>query len=224
MTEPKKAITRRSFLRRGVLIAGAAVVVVGGAGVAVASQQPNIEFAQSSFGKEQPMAKKVLVAYASKCGSTGEIAQAIGEELGKADLAVDVRRVQDVKDLSGYQAVVLGGATRMGKMLSEAGQFAEKNRAALSQMNTAYFTTGITMVKDTPENRKQATGYLDPLCQVRQPVSKGLFAGKVDHTKMEFPFNVALSFVKEGEMADADYRDWDAIRAWSRETAALLNV
>jgi menaquinone-dependent protoporphyrinogen oxidase len=224
MDKPKGPISRRKFLRNSVLIAGAGVLVLGGAGVALASQTAPIEFIQTHVGKETAMSKKVLIAYASKCGSTGEVAQAIAEELNQAGFSVDVSLVQTVKNLDGYQAVVLGGAARMGKLLPAAAQFAEKYRADLGRMPAAYFTTGVTMITDTTENRLQAAGYLEPLCQVRQPVATGLFAGKVDHTKMEFPFNFLMSFVKEGQMVDGDYRDWTAIRAWARELAPKLAV
>jgi len=219
MSESNNRLSRRHFLHNTALVAGAGVIVVAGAGVAIASQQPQIDFLQTSFGEGVSMTKKILVAYASKCGSTGEIAQVIGEVINQAGLSVDVRRVQDIKDLSGYQALVLGSAARMGKLLPEALKFAEKNRSQISQLPTAYFTAGAAMITD---KRQEASSYLDPLCQVREPFSKGLFAGKVDHTKMEFPLNLIMSMVKEGEMADGDHRNWEAIRGWAVEVANTL--
>ncbi|HPL27317.1 MAG TPA: hypothetical protein PLG21_04580, partial [Anaerolineae bacterium] len=55
-----------------------------------------------------------------------------------------------------------------------------------------------------------------------RPVSTGLFAGKVDPAKMEPIWRFMMSFVKEGEMAPGDHRDWDAIRAWATELNAAL--
>ena len=60
------------------------------------------------------MENNVLVAYASKYGATKEIAEKIGEVLQDAGCSVDVHSVSDVKDLSGYQAVVLGSAAYIG--------------------------------------------------------------------------------------------------------------
>ena len=168
------------------------------------------------------MPKKILVAYATKCGSTGEVAEAVGDELRKAGLEVDVRRAKEIKDISAYQAVVLGSPARMGKLISEGVNFANKYRAQLGQVTTAYFLSSLLMTKDTPENRQTAAGYLAPLTQVREPVSLGLFTGKVDHTKMEIPFRWIFAKQQGSEMADADYRDWDKIRAWAREIAPLL--
>jgi len=177
---------------------------------------------ESFLTGESTMPKKILVAYATKCGSTGEVAEAVGDELRKAGLEVEVRRAKEVKDISAYQAVVLGSPARMGKLISEGVNFAHRFRAQLGQVTTAYFLSSLLMTKDTPENRQTASDYLAPLAQVREPVSLGLFAGKVDHTKMEIPFRWIFARQQGSEMADADYRDWDRIRAWAREIAPLL--
>ncbi|MCK9277587.1 MAG: flavodoxin domain-containing protein, partial [Methanoculleus sp.] len=45
------------------------------------------------------MADEILVAYATRYGSTAEVAEAIGDELRKAGVAVDVLPVSDVQNL-----------------------------------------------------------------------------------------------------------------------------
>lgn len=168
------------------------------------------------------MSNKILIAYASRCGSTGEVAQAIADELSATGLDVDVLRVQDVRSLSEYQAVIIGSAARMGKLLPEARRFGRKFRKALQKTSTAYFTTGVIMVEDTPENRAQAEGYLESLCQIKKPISKGLFAGKVDHNKLGAFFRMTMSSITEGIMANGDHRDWESIRGWAKELAPQL--
>ena len=61
------------------------------------------------------MSKKILVAYASKYGSTTEIANKIGEVLTQAGHQVDVLSADQVKGLSAYQAIVLGSAVYYGR-------------------------------------------------------------------------------------------------------------
>jgi menaquinone-dependent protoporphyrinogen oxidase len=135
---------------------------------------------------------------------------------------VDVLRVQDVRELPAYGAIIIGSAARMGKSLPEAVKFAQRNREALAQVPTAYFTVGTTMRSDTPDNRVKAKATLEPLCQIKEPVSLGLFAGKVDHSRLEQPWRFMVSFDKAGEMREGDWRDWDAIRAWAGELVGPL--
>lgn len=212
--EKQTSFTRREFLKVAAAAFGGGLLTCGALGLA-ANQQPAIPYLSLTLG-EETMNNSILVMYASQCGSTGEVAQAVGEELAAAGAKVNVCRVQDVKSLSGYRAVVLGSAARMGKLLPEAQKCVEKFRQDLQSRPVAYFTTGVTMIEDTPANRAQAEGYLAPLVQIKTPVSQGLFAGKVEHSKLELIWRVALSFVKEGQMAEADHRDWEKIRAWAR--------
>jgi menaquinone-dependent protoporphyrinogen oxidase len=55
----------------------------------------------------------VLVAYASKHGSTAEIANAVAEALCAAGLRADCLEAVDVRGLESYDAVVLGSAVYM---------------------------------------------------------------------------------------------------------------
>jgi len=213
-------MSRRRFLTLAG-IAGVGLCTCGGLG-AWGLSSPRAAFSQPSCGGEGTLGEWVLIAYASKCGSTAEVAEAIGQTLCAAGAAVDVRRVQEVRDLTPYRAVVVGTAIRMGEPLGEAVSFAKKHQAALAGLPTAVFSLGTAMIHDTPENRATAAGYLQPLTELVRPVSTGLFAGKVDPAKMEPIWRFMMSFVKEGEMAPGDHRDWDAIRAWATELNAAL--
>jgi menaquinone-dependent protoporphyrinogen oxidase len=62
----------------------------------------------------------VLVAYASKYGATAEIAQKIGDVLREAGLPVSVLSAENVRDVSSYDAVVLGSTVYAGNWLKEA--------------------------------------------------------------------------------------------------------
>ena len=66
---------------------------------------------------------KVLVAFGSKHGATEEIAEKIGETLERAGFPVDVVPVANVRDISGYAAVVLGSAAYIGQWRKDAAKF-----------------------------------------------------------------------------------------------------
>jgi len=128
------------------------------------------------------MSDKLLVAYATKAGSTAEVAEALGEELRRAGAEVDVRLAKDVKDLKQYSAVIVGSGIRMGQLSSDATKFVEKNQEALKQVPVAYFVVCMTMKDDTEENHRTVEAYLDPVCEIVEPLDKGLFAGAMNYS------------------------------------------
>jgi menaquinone-dependent protoporphyrinogen oxidase len=70
---------------------------------------------------------RVLVAYASKRGSTVEIAEAVADVLRQADLEVDCRAAGDVAALKPYDAVVLGSAVYMKRWQGDARHFLRRH-------------------------------------------------------------------------------------------------
>ena len=167
------------------------------------------------------MAEKILVTYASRAGATGEVADAIGRELGKSGFSVDVRQAKEATDLSAYSAVVLGSAIYMGGWMSDGTKFVEKHRETLSRMPLATFTVSMLMV-DRPKEHQQliATHFTESEQQPRlQPVSNGIFAGRIDFSKLPFFYRTIAKMMKAEE---EDRRDWDAIRAWAGEMAPQL--
>jgi len=156
---------------------------------------------------------KVLVAYATKCGSTAEVAAEIGRVMeSKSGCQVDVQPVGEVKEVGGYDAVIVGSATRVGKWLPEAVEFVEEHKGALGQVPVAFFTVCLTLREDTEENRREVAAYLDPVCEIVQPVDVGLFAGVLDYGKLSF---VPRMMLKAMKAPGGDFRDWEAIRAWA---------
>jgi len=84
----------------------------------------------------------VLVAYASKRGSTGEIAEAVAEGLRGQGLAVDCQPVGEVRDVSSYRALVLGSAVYIKRWRGDARRFLRRHRKALAAMPFWVFSSG----------------------------------------------------------------------------------
>ena len=155
----------------------------------------------------------------SRAGSTGEVAEAIGEVLSGAGMRVDVRLAKNVTDVSPYRAVIAGSAIYMGKWMPDAVKFVETHRDALSRVPVAYFAVCLTMKDDTEENRRTVAAYLDPVRQMVQPVSENLFAGRLNYSKLPFLYRLIIKAMKQ---AEGDYRNWEAIRAWAGELVPLF--
>ena len=170
------------------------------------------------------MAKKVLVAYATKAGATTEVAEEVGKVLTANGLTVEVRPVNKVKSLHACDAVVIGTAIRMEKPLSEAVNFAKKFHAELASRPLACFSLGVWMREDTPEHREMTRCFLKPLLdELPEPASLGLFGGKLDYSTVSPIWRVLASQDKTGLMQEGDWRNWEAIRAWASELAPKLS-
>ena len=163
---------------------------------------------------------KVLVTYATKAGSTGEVAEAIGQVLCEGGVTADVKPVKEVGDVSGYGGVVVGSAIRMGRWLPEAINFIEAHAAALGTMPVAYFQVSGFLKEDTPENRQEAATYLGTVRALAAPVSEGLFAGKMDYSKISFLERMIVS--KIFGVPEGDFRNWEAIQTWADKLRPVL--
>ncbi len=162
------------------------------------------------------MSPKVLIAYASRSGSTMEVAEFIGQVLHEAGLEAEVTSVDQVTSIEPYKLVILGSAARVGKLLPEIIKFAKRSAAELVHKKTAYFSVSMTMCEDTPENRNKVAIYLEPLLKIKEPVSTGLFAGKYDSSSVNF---LLRQILKKMKVPEGDFRNWEEIRGWSQELA-----
>jgi menaquinone-dependent protoporphyrinogen oxidase len=170
------------------------------------------------------MSKEILVAYASRAGSTAGVAEAIGQTLAESGAQVEVRPMKDVEDLAPYRAVVAGSAIQGGRWLPEAMQFVQTHRAALAQKPFAAFLVCMTLAIANGKYREHVADFLQPVRAQVRPVSEGLFAGVLDIGKVpsfrdRLMFRLSVIF---GVWSEGDHRDWSAIRAWAESIRPLL--
>lgn len=165
------------------------------------------------------MQGKILVAYASKCGSTGEVAQAIGEALEKMGAAVEVRPVQEVSSLDGYGAVVIGSAVRAGRWLPEATAFVQRRRTELARLPAAIFSLHMLARDESEASRAQRLSFADAARAILSPKAEAFFAGRINPSRMSFMARLMTKAVKAKE---EDLRDWNAIREWAEGLYPIL--
>jgi menaquinone-dependent protoporphyrinogen oxidase len=187
-----------------------------------ACNNQTIKLLDARYGENTTMAKKILVAYGSRAGSTAEIADVIGKTLAAGGAVVDVKSVKDVQDIKIYQAIVLGSAIRKGQVLPEVTDFVQAHKTELKKLPVAYFIVCMTLKENTEEKRKIANAYLDPLRTMINPVATGFFAGKMDYSSLDFISKVIVKyFVKTPE---GDYRDWTFIKSWATHLLPKLGI
>lgn len=172
------------------------------------------------------MNPNILVAYATKYGSTGEVAEAIGERLREQGLVVDVKPVKEAPSLDGYDAVVFGAPFYVGSMLKEARAYLERQREALEGTPVAVFALGPTTGE---EPLYQAAEQLDNALKKLpwlQPVSAAMFVGKYDPHNLRFRDRL-LTMPPASPLhglGPHDDRDWEAIGAWAEGLTVALGL
>lgn len=174
----------------------------------------------------------VLVAYASKRGSTEEIAEVIADKLreftgdedscGGCHLSVDCLPVDEVATLEPYDAVVLGSAVYVKHWRGDARRFLRRHADELSRRPFWVFSSGPV---------GEGGGAVDPAwvepsriverveaLGVREHV---VFGGRLPahpHSPLE------RSLIERTPQQYRDRRDWREIRAWASRIGAELGA
>ena len=195
--------------------------------------------------------KRILVTYATMAGSTIEVAQAVGEEIAKSGLQVDVLPLDEVKGLDAYDGVVVGGPMIRGWHHAALG-FLKKHREAFRRTTLAVFVmamsltqTGETSVDGVPvdvdeklpkppekegrlsfkERYARLANYVRPILRATRPVNPvkiGVFGGRLEYGRLKW---WAVLFVMLIVQAPAgDRRNWAAIRSWAAGLPAALQL
>ena len=171
------------------------------------------------------MPAPVLIAYATRSGSTGEVAEAIGTRMRAAGLEVEVAPMRRLKSIGERTAVVLGAPLYMARLPGELCHFLARNQKALAAPKTWFFVLGPILGK--PEEFDAAHAHAEEnLAKFAwfKPSDLRVFGGKFDVNRMPFPFNLAryLPAFPAKDMAPSDIRDWDAISEWAGAIAQQL--
>lgn len=192
---------------------------------------------------------RILVAYTTNAGSTEEVAQAIGAELGQGGQTVDVRRLEEVTELEPYQAVIIGAPMILG-WRRNAVKFVKKHEGALRRIPVAYFATAMSLTQTDdmtvgsipvcidanlarPPKKAGRLGlkeryatlpnYVHPMLKAApsiRPVSIGIFGGKLELFRLKFLQMLFVMLIIQAPPGDV--RNWDAIRGWAAGIRATL--
>ncbi|MER7246893.1 flavodoxin domain-containing protein [Kribbella sp. NPDC000426] len=164
------------------------------------------------------MSKKVLVAYASKSGATAGIAEAIGTELRAHNHVVDVLDVNQVKDITPYDAVVLGSAIYIRRWRREAVRFLRHHVDELRARQVWLFHSGpVGPDKDEEQTMPPAVRHLAHEIGATPAVT---FPGSLDPDTAK---GFLARHMATGDLA-GDSRDWTVIRAWATDINAALEA
>ena len=159
----------------------------------------------------------VLVAYASRAGSTAEIAESVGKTLRAAGLEVTVCACADISAVGEYDAVVLGSAVYVGRWEHDAIAFLQRWGDQLPPGLTWLFQSG-PCGPDADEQPCETPRKVTRLIQrfgLGEPVT---FGGRLDPAAAK---DWLSRQVAKGANA-GDFRDWDAITGWAQRCAGAI--
>jgi menaquinone-dependent protoporphyrinogen oxidase len=158
---------------------------------------------------------RVLVTYGSSRGGTEGLANMVAAALRDFGLDVQVLLPKQIRDLSGYDAVVVGGALYAFRWHRAALKFVRKHAEALRQRPTYFFSSG-------PLDDSAATNDLAPVPGVKKLMERAgarghaTFGGRLAPDAKGFPAS-AMAKTLSG-----DWRDPAHVRAWALRIALDL--
>jgi menaquinone-dependent protoporphyrinogen oxidase len=162
--------------------------------------------------------RQVLIAFASRNGSTAEIAVHIGEVLRERGFAVRVQPAGDVRSLDGVAAVILGSALYANRWRGEACRFARRHEAELRDRPVWLFSSG--PLDDSASHR-----HIPPVPDAARIAARigarghVTFGGRLTVDARGF---IARAMARNGRAGD--FRDFAHIAGWATLMAADLGA
>lgn len=153
---------------------------------------------------------KILVTFATKNGSTTDVARAIGLRLREQGYSVEIQPVKNARNIQEFDFVVVGAPIYSGRWLSGAHRILKK----ISKLDSEQ-TPAVALFALGPRRNEGPENWVVPQSQFERainkhpsvvPVSKTVFGG-ADPPKKK---------------VRRDIRDWKAIEAWSDELVQYL--
>jgi menaquinone-dependent protoporphyrinogen oxidase len=161
---------------------------------------------------------RVLVTAASRHGATHEIAEAIAAGLARRGVQAVARRAEDVTELDGYDAYVVGSAVYIGRWLATARDLVEAHAETLAARPVWMFSSGPL---GPPEALKPEGDPVDAddMIEAARAVDHRVFAGRLDRSLLGLAEKAVVVAVRAPE---GDFRDWEAIDGYAAEIAERL--
>lgn len=159
---------------------------------------------------------RVLVAYATRFGSTHEIASAIAHELNAAGLTAQAAETSSGLVPEDYDAFVIGSPLYGGTWLSNAGVFTAIMAGRMKGKPVALFSVGTLMLKSPERGQAEHAEFIKGLAEVApnlNVVADAVFSGYFDRSNLPWYLRIIDRFVPTPQ---GDHRNWPEIQAWAK--------
>lgn len=159
---------------------------------------------------------RVLVAVASRHGSTRQIGDRIGAKLHDAGFDVRLDEVDRITHLDDVDAIVLGSAVYMGRWEPAARLFVDEYLEELAAIPAWVFSSGpIGLFGSTPGSIRDHEETVHAL----SAVDSRLFGGDLNLENLSMGERLISKLLR---VPAGDFRDWDAIEQWAGTIAQAL--
>jgi len=182
------------------------------------------------------MAKKILIAYGSRYGSTEEIATEMGKILEAEGIFSDIvdlkSRGGPVHNIMDYDGYIIGSGIKMGKWTKEAEGFLKNNYPKLKEGAPLALFVSCGLAED--DHEKALADYLTKIIEKHSiepdmfdafgplyDLSKGSRLGFINKKIIKSMKKDSGRVYEDGKKYD--YRDWDSIRDFTLSFEKLLN-
>jgi menaquinone-dependent protoporphyrinogen oxidase len=168
---------------------------------------------------------RVLVAYGTKHGGTGEIAQAIAATLREHGLDVDLTPAGEIREPAGYDAYVVGSALYMGKWQRDAMDVLKRGERELAAHPTWLFSSGPTGGSEELDaavrRANDDPGGVPPVKDVAKRAERIRARG---HATFGGRIGEDMTGIFERWMPRGDWRNFDQVEAWAGSIAGALRA
>lgn len=152
---------------------------------------------------------RVLVSVSSRHGGTREMGQVVAAVL--RDAGHDVAEVgpDEVEDVTGYDAVVLGSAVYVGRLALGLRDLVERRAGQLRERPVWLFWSG-------PVGESTTSPTPDDVAEVTKAVGARdvrMFAGRLERAELNISERALVALV---HAQPGDYRDLEEVRDWAR--------
>ena len=173
----------------------------------------------------------ILLLHCGVYGHTGTICERLQADLANLGHQVDLVPLAGGRsDLQRYDAVVIGASIRNGKHNPAVIDFIRANRALLEAKPSAFFSVNLVARKPA-KNKAETNPYVKAFIARSpwKPKLVGVFGGDLDYQRYGFMDRhiIRLIMTITGGPTDlqtkVDYTDWDKVRAFAGQVAALAS-
>ncbi|MDG0866269.1 flavodoxin domain-containing protein [Candidatus Lucifugimonas marina] len=162
---------------------------------------------------------KVLVAFATRFGSTREIASAIAAELIAEGIEAVAAEATSSLNPDDYDAFVIGSPLYGRKWMSVAGMFAAITSERINGKPVVLFSVGTLGVGSPEAGRTEHDEFVARLKEVAPKlnvISDEVFTGYFERSNLPWYLRIIDRFAPTPQ---GDHRDWAAIHAWANLVA-----